>query len=136
MTTNQKIRTIQFINLLLSLFAIYYALTTGPAYLLILSYLMFVILCPIGISVGLHRLLAHRSFTTTPFIEKVLSIQVCTLQWVLRLHGWPYIDLIMDFLIKKTIPIAHIIMENYLLEMSWLCGQDTALRKLKSQSAM
>ena len=74
MTTNQKIRSIQFINLLLSVFAIYYALTNGPLYLLVLSYLMFVIFCPIGISVGLHRLLSHRSFTTTPFIEKILSI--------------------------------------------------------------
>ncbi len=74
MTTNQKIRTIQFVNLLLSIFAIYYAVTTDQLYLFIVSYLMFVILCPIGISTGLHRLLSHRSFTTSPIVEKILSV--------------------------------------------------------------
>jgi len=74
MNTNQKIRSIQFANLLLSIFAIYYSITTGQLYLLVISYLMFVILCPMGISTGLHRLLCHRSFAVSPIIEKVLSI--------------------------------------------------------------
>jgi len=74
MTTNQKIRTIQIVNLILSIFAVYYALTIGPVWLLLISYLIFVLLCPIGISAGLHRLLSHRSYTTSPIVEKVLSI--------------------------------------------------------------
>lgn len=74
MNTNQKIRSIQFINLVLSVFAVYYAVSTGQWYLLALSYFMFVVLCPIGISAGLHRLLSHRSYTTSLTIEKLLSV--------------------------------------------------------------
>ena len=73
MNTNQKIRSIQLINLILSIVAVYYSLSTGQLYLLAIAYLMFVVLCPIGISAGLHRLLCHRSYTTSPLIEKILS---------------------------------------------------------------
>jgi stearoyl-CoA desaturase (delta-9 desaturase) len=74
MNTNQKIRSLQFVNLLLSAVAVYYAVSTGQLYLLAVSYMMFVVLCPIGISVGLHRLMSHRSFTTSPFMEKALTL--------------------------------------------------------------
>jgi stearoyl-CoA desaturase (delta-9 desaturase) len=74
MNTNQKIRSIQFANFILSIVAVWYAISTGQLYLLAVSYLVFVVLCPIGISAGLHRLLSHRSYSTSPLIEKILSI--------------------------------------------------------------
>lgn len=74
MTTNQKIRTIQFLNLIASGVAIAYVIVTGDYYLLLVSYLMFVLLCPISVSAGLHRLLSHRSYATHPLIEKAMVL--------------------------------------------------------------
>ena len=72
MNTNQKIRSIQLLNLLASFAAVVYVLYTGDFYLLLISYLVFVLFCPIGISAGLHRLLSHRSYNTSPLIEKFM----------------------------------------------------------------
>lgn len=74
MNTNQKIRSIQVLNAVLSLIAIIYAVSTQQLWLLGISYLIFIILCPIGVSAGLHRLLSHRSYQTHNWIEKLLSL--------------------------------------------------------------
>lgn len=74
MNTNQKIRSIQAANALLSLVAVVYVVISQQYYLLLISYLAFIVLCPIGISAGLHRLLSHRSYQTHDWIEKFLSL--------------------------------------------------------------
>ena len=72
MTTNQKIRSIQILNLIASIIAIMYVFYSGDFYLLLISYLVFVLFCPIGISACLHRLLSHKSYKTFPVIEKIM----------------------------------------------------------------
>lgn len=74
MNTNQKIRSIQFINAMLSIIALWYAFATQQYWLLVISYFVFVLLCPIGVSAGLHRLLSHRSYQTNEWIERLLSV--------------------------------------------------------------
>ena len=75
MTLNLKIRLLQFINLLASVYGIYY-LTQNieDMYLIIISYFIFLLMCPIGISSGLHRLFSHRSYTTNKFWERFMLI--------------------------------------------------------------
>lgn len=68
MTLNQKLRTIQYTNLFLSIVGLYYY----GFYLLPISYLMFIVLCPIGISAGLHRYFTHKSFKTSLFWENFM----------------------------------------------------------------
>ena len=70
MTLNQKLRTLQFINLFISIGGLYYY----GFELLFLSYIMFIILCPIGISAGLHRYVTHKSFKTSKFWEKFMLL--------------------------------------------------------------
>jgi len=68
MTLNQKLRSLQFINLFVSIAGLYYY----GAELFFVSYLIFIILCPIGISAGLHRYFTHKSFKTSKFWEKFM----------------------------------------------------------------
>jgi fatty-acid desaturase len=74
MTTNQKIRAIQFFNLIGSIIAVLYAINIGNYLLLLLSYLIFSLLFIIGIGACLHRLLSHRSYKTYPIIEKLITL--------------------------------------------------------------
>jgi len=70
MTLNKKLRTLQFLNLFLSIVGLCYY---GFDYLL-LSYLVFVLLCPIGISAGLHRYFTHKSYKTSKFWERTMLL--------------------------------------------------------------
>jgi len=70
MTLNQKLRSLQFINLFLSIGGLYYYGLSS----FIVSYLIFVILCPFGISTGLHRCFCHKSFTTSKFWERAMLL--------------------------------------------------------------
>jgi fatty-acid desaturase len=74
MTTNQKIRLIQFVNLLASIVAIGYVIYTKSYLLLLLSYSIFVVLFIVGIGACLHRLLSHKSYTTHPVIAKIITL--------------------------------------------------------------
>jgi stearoyl-CoA desaturase (delta-9 desaturase) len=74
MTLNFKIRSIQFINLFLSIIGIAIIHATSNWWLLAVSYFIFLLMCPLGISTGLHRLMAHRSFRTNKFFERLLTI--------------------------------------------------------------
>ena len=68
MTLNQKIRSLQFINLFVSIAGLYYyGFELFP-----LSYLIFVLMCPIGISAGLHRYFTHKSFKTSKAWERIM----------------------------------------------------------------
>lgn len=74
MTTNQKIRSIQFFNLIASILAVMYVFYSGSYALLLLSYLVFVVLFVVGIGAGLHRLLSHRSYNTHPVVVKLITL--------------------------------------------------------------
>lgn len=47
------------------------------SYYLLLTFLGWVLICGYGISIGYHRLLAHRSFKTQKWIEKTLAYLGC-----------------------------------------------------------
>lgn len=74
MSLNLKIRSLQFVNLILSILGIFLIAQTGNWILLLISYIIFVLMCPIGISTGLHRLLTHKSFVTNKFIERTVIL--------------------------------------------------------------
>jgi len=71
MTFNTKIRLLQAFNHIPAI-AGAYLFVLNPHWWPVLL-ISFVILAPISTTVTLHRLLAHKSFTTWPWLEKVLS---------------------------------------------------------------
>jgi stearoyl-CoA desaturase (delta-9 desaturase) len=74
LTHNQKVRGLQIINHLLLLVGIWYVVTTQDYGMLGLSFVMYVITGMLGVNIGMHRLLSHRSFETYGWIEKLLSV--------------------------------------------------------------
>jgi stearoyl-CoA desaturase (delta-9 desaturase) len=94
MTFNFKIRLLQLINHVLAIIGIWLATLNGQLNLLWLSLLFYVLLSPIGIACGMHRLLSHGSYKTSRLWEIVLSILSIyatvgsTITWVAlhRLH--------------------------------------------------
>lgn len=74
MTLNFKIRLIQFINLFLSVIGLILIYKNSLWWMLLVSYFIFVLLFPLGISAGLHRLLTHKSFKTNKFFERLLTL--------------------------------------------------------------
>lgn len=74
LTHNQQVRTLQIINHLFVLVGLFYVISTENYYLLLLSLIFYWILGTLGINVGYHRLLSHRSFKTNLYIERFLSI--------------------------------------------------------------
>ena len=74
LTHNQKVRGLQILNHVLLLLGIIYVVYTGQYYWLAISFAFFIPTTILGINIGFHRLLSHRSFTTHPWIEKALSI--------------------------------------------------------------
>lgn len=72
MTLNLKIRSLQFLNLFISIYGIYYIIKNDEYVYFLISYLIFLLMCPIGISCGLHRLFSHRSYKTTIFWERFM----------------------------------------------------------------
>jgi stearoyl-CoA desaturase (delta-9 desaturase) len=73
MNLNTKVRLLQLFNHAVSIPAISYAIYTQQYYLLLISIFSWVIIGPISSVITLHRLLAHRSFKTHVWIEKLLS---------------------------------------------------------------
>jgi fatty-acid desaturase len=74
MSLNQKIRSLQLANLMLSFVGLYYCIASSEYVYLLASYVAFILLCPLGISTGLHRLLTHKSFTTSVLMERLLTL--------------------------------------------------------------
>lgn len=74
MSLNFKIRSVQFINLMLSILGLVLIYINASWWLLLVSYFVFVLMCPIGVSTGLHRLLTHKSFKTSKFFERLLTL--------------------------------------------------------------
>jgi stearoyl-CoA desaturase (delta-9 desaturase) len=73
-THNQIVRGLQAINHLILLFGLGYVFTTGEYYWLGISVLAYVFTCMLGVNIGYHRLISHRSFQTYDFIEKFFSV--------------------------------------------------------------
>lgn len=69
-THNQKVRSMQLLTHLLALIGLYFA---SFDYLL-LSLLTYWVIGVLGINIGFHRLLTHRSFETHKYVEKFLAL--------------------------------------------------------------
>lgn len=74
MSHNIKVRALQVVNHLLFAVGIAYVVMTGAYSYALVGLLSYWGLGVLGINIGYHRLLAHRSFSTYPIVEKVLSV--------------------------------------------------------------
>jgi len=72
MNLSKKIRYLQLLNHILFLIGIAYVFYTGNFYLLVGSVVVFYIITVLGINIGLHRYLTHKSFKTSDIVEKIL----------------------------------------------------------------
>lgn len=73
-THNQTVRTLQVINHILALVGITYAIYFSEYSLLFVSLITYWVIGILGINIGYHRLLSHRSFKTHWFWEQLFSI--------------------------------------------------------------
>jgi stearoyl-CoA desaturase (delta-9 desaturase) len=73
-THNQIVRGIQLINHLLLIIGVLYIFFTNHYYWIGVSAITYIVTCILGVNVGYHRLISHRSFQTYDLIEKILSI--------------------------------------------------------------
>lgn len=73
-THNQTVRTLQLINHILTLVGIVYAIYFSEYSLLFVSVVTYWIIGVLGINIGYHRLLSHRSFKTHWFWEQLFSV--------------------------------------------------------------
>jgi len=74
LTQNQQVRGLQVINHLLFLTGLIYVGFTEQYYYLLIALLVYWTIGVLGINIGFHRLLSHRSFKTSSIIEKVLAV--------------------------------------------------------------
>lgn len=74
LTHNQLIRSLQVINHLLALTGLVYVLVTAQWIWLLVALLTYWTIGVLGINVGMHRLLSHRSFKTHGWFEKFVSV--------------------------------------------------------------
>lgn len=74
LTHNFKVRGLQIINHVLLMLGVWYVIDTQSYDWLAISLVTYVITGMLGVNIGLHRLLSHRSFKTSPIIEKILSL--------------------------------------------------------------
>lgn len=74
MTHNQTVRTLQVINHILAVIGIVYAIYIAEYSLLFVSVITYWIIGVLGINIGYHRLLSHRSFKTHWFWEQLFSL--------------------------------------------------------------
>lgn len=74
MTHNQGVRSLQVINHVLMLIGLAYVAITGAYSYLLLSLVTYWVIGVLGINVGMHRLLAHRSFKTYQPLERIFSV--------------------------------------------------------------
>jgi stearoyl-CoA desaturase (delta-9 desaturase) len=71
---NSQVRFMQVLNHLLLILGVAYAITLGAWVYLLISLLTYWTIGVLGINVGYHRLISHRSFKTPVWIEKPLAI--------------------------------------------------------------
>jgi len=71
---NFQVRGLQIINHVVSIAGICFAVATGQWWLLLTALLVYWTMGILGINIAFHRLLSHRSFSTSPVIEKILSV--------------------------------------------------------------
>jgi len=71
---NHAVRSLQVLNHILFAIGLWYVFATASYFLLLVALFTYWTIGILGINVGLHRLLSHRSFKTNPIIEKVLSV--------------------------------------------------------------
>jgi stearoyl-CoA desaturase (delta-9 desaturase) len=74
LTHNQQVRSLQIINHIIGIIGIIYAVWFELYYYLIIALITYWIIGTLGINVGYHRLLSHRSFKTNVLVEKILAI--------------------------------------------------------------
>lgn len=74
MTFNLKIRLLQLVNHLIAIIGIAYALACDQVHLLWVSLILYVLISPVGVGCGMHRLLSHGAYKTSKFWERALSI--------------------------------------------------------------
>jgi fatty-acid desaturase len=73
-THNQLVRSLQVINHLLLIIGVVYSLYYFEFKYLFISLIIYWITGILGINIGFHRLISHRSFSTYKSIEKILAI--------------------------------------------------------------
>lgn len=74
MTHNQEVRGMQILNHLIGLGGLVYVFATGQYNYLWITLIFYWVTGTLGINVGMHRLLSHRSFKTSSTIEKFLGL--------------------------------------------------------------
>ena len=74
---NQFVRGMQIINHLLALAGLAWVVDTGSWTWLAVSLAVYVPLCMLGVNIGYHRLISHRSFETAGWIERTLAVIGC-----------------------------------------------------------
>lgn len=71
---SNQVRSLQLINHLLLIAGLFYMYFTSEFYLLLVSLVTFWIVGVLGINIGYHRLLSHRSFKTNKFWQVLCSL--------------------------------------------------------------
>ena len=71
---NLQVRSLQIFNHLLGIFGLWYAWQYNNENLIFLSFVTYWVTGILGINIGFHRLISHRSFVTSNIIEKILSL--------------------------------------------------------------
>ena len=71
---NLQVRSLQIFNHFAGLFGLWYVWNYDAVSLLFLSVIIYWVTGILGINIGFHRLISHRSFATSNVIEKVLSV--------------------------------------------------------------
>lgn len=74
MSHNQVVRSLQVFNHLLLVIGLSFVVLTSSYSYLIVSLIFYWIVGVLGINIGMHRLLSHRSFETSKKIERFLSV--------------------------------------------------------------
>jgi len=74
MNHNIAVRSLQVFNHIIGLAGIVYLFMGASAHYAWIALFTYWTIGVLGINIGFHRLLAHRSFNTYPVIEKILSV--------------------------------------------------------------
>jgi stearoyl-CoA desaturase (delta-9 desaturase) len=93
---NLKIRLLQLFNNSIALFGLWYVISTGNYYWLLVTFVSYFIIGVISVVVTLHRMLSHRSFKTYKWLENILIFLTVfstvgpTIAWV-GLHRYHHV---------------------------------------------
>lgn len=125
MNLSQRIRQLQLLNHVLLLVGVAYVFYTGNFYLLAYSVLTCLIISVLGINIGFHRYLTHKSFETTIIVDRILLFcgTICLLgtplTWSIshiNHHAYPDTEgdpysphriKVWDYLMTRFEPIKH-----------------------------